>query len=118
MRGILKAVAGAAQYPESSAAPALDLSDRSARALAAAEAEAAAAERRAELFVLARNAAKVFPEEGVAVAGPRLQALVSEPDTGFQACFTCPSPCWALCCLGPHPAVLVHSLQKEAQPGA
>ena len=118
MRGILEAVAGAARYPESSAAPALDLSDRSARALAAAEAEAAAAERRAELFVLARNAAKVFREEGVAVAGPRLQALVSKPDTGFQACFARPSPYGASCCLTTRSAGLVHSIQREAQPGA
>ena len=51
---------------------------RSAQALAAAEAEHAAAERRQELFVLLRNAAKVFPEEGYAVVGPRLQALASE----------------------------------------
>ncbi len=50
--------------------PALDFSDRSAQALAAAEAENAAAERRQELFVLFRNGAKVYPEEGYAVAGP------------------------------------------------
>ena len=57
---------------------------RSAQALAAAEAEHAAAERRQELFVLLRNAAKVFPEEGYAVVGPRLQALASEGDTDFK----------------------------------
>jgi len=84
VRGILEAVASTAYYPESSSAPALDFSDRSAQALAAAEAENAAAERRQELFVLFRNGAKVFPEEGYAVAGPRLQALVSEADTNFQ----------------------------------
>ena len=57
---------------------------RSAQALAAAEAEHAAAERRQELFVLLRNAAKVFPEEGYAVVGPRLQALASDGDTDFK----------------------------------
>ena len=57
---------------------------RSAQALAAAEAEHAAAERRQELFVLFRNAAKVFPEEGYAVVGPRLQALASKEDTDFK----------------------------------
>ncbi len=84
MRGILEAVASSAYYPESSSAPALDLSDRSAHALAAAEAEHSAAERRQELFVLFRNSAKIFPEEAYAVVGPRLQALVSEADTDFQ----------------------------------
>ena len=84
MRGILEAVASSAYYPETSSAPALNLLDRSAHALAAAEAEQAAAERRQELFVLFRNGAKIFPEEAYAVVGPRLQALVSEADTDFQ----------------------------------
>ena len=84
VRGILEAVASSAYYPETSSAPALNLSDRSAHALAAAEAEQAAAERRQELFVLFRNGAKIFPEEAYAVVGPRLQALVSEADTDFQ----------------------------------
>ncbi|CAK0782799.1 hypothetical protein CVIRNUC_005994 [Coccomyxa viridis] len=84
VRGILEAVAGCAKYPDTSSAAALDPSDRSAQALAAAEAEHAAAERRQELFVLLRNAAKVFPEEGYAVVGPRLQALASEGDTDFK----------------------------------
>ena len=77
VRGILEAVASSAYYPETSSAPALDLSDRSAHALAAAEAEHAAAERRQELFVLFRNAAKLFPRGCLrcrrpAPAGPRL----------------------------------------------
>ncbi len=84
VRGILEAVASSAYYPESSSAPALDLLDRSAHALAAAEAEHSAAERRQELFVLFRNSAKIFPEEAYAVVGPRLQALVSEANTDFQ----------------------------------
>lgn len=88
MRGILEAVAGSAYYPETSSAAALDLGDRSADALAAAEAEGAAAERRTELFVLFRNAAKVFPEEGYAVAGPRLHALLSDTSTNFQVCLS------------------------------
>lgn len=84
VRGILEAVASGAYYPETSSAPTLILPDRSAHALAAAEAEQAAAERRQELFVLFRNGAKIFPEEAYAVVGPRLQALVSEADTDFQ----------------------------------
>ncbi len=92
IRGILEAVAESAHYPESSSAEALDGAGDAAdpEALEAAEAEAAAAERRAELFVLFRNAAKVAPEEGYAVAGLLLQRLVSEPSTGFQACLLLP----------------------------
>lgn len=92
IRGILEAVADNAHYPESSSAEAL--TDGAAGvgsaaadpdALEASEAEAAVAERRAELFVLFRNAAKVAPEEGYAVVGSLLQRLVSQPSTGFQA---------------------------------
>ena len=42
--------------------------------------------------MLLRNAAKVFPEEGYAVVGPRLQALASEGDTDFKVLHS------ALCC--------------------
>ena len=38
--------------------------------------------------MLLRNAAKVFPEEGYAVVGPRLQALASEGDTDFKVLHT------------------------------
>ena len=34
--------------------------------------------------MLLRNAAKVFPEEGYAVVGPRLQALASEGNIDFK----------------------------------
>lgn len=53
-------------------------------ALQAVESETAAAERRQELFVLFRNAAKVAPDEGYAVVGGLLQQLVSEPSTDFH----------------------------------
>ncbi len=70
LRGILEAVAQSAHYPDSSSAPALDLDSggpgggtvrggTTPEALQAREAEAAAAERRQELFVLFRNASKV-----------------------------------------------------------
>lgn len=87
IRGILEAVAECAHYPESSSAEALDGASDAVDpdALEAAEAETAAAERRAELFVLFRNAAKVAPDEGYAVVGLLLQRLVSQPSTGFQA---------------------------------
>lgn len=84
-------MAECAHYPESSSAEALDGASDAVDpdALEAAEAEMAAAERRAELFVLFRNAAKVAPDEGyaaaAAVVGLLLQRLVSQPSTGFQA---------------------------------
>jgi hypothetical protein len=83
VRGILKAVAECAHFPDSSATPALD-GGAEAATPEALEAEAAASERRQELFVLFRNAAKVAPEEGYAVVGGLLQQLVSPPSTGFQ----------------------------------
>jgi hypothetical protein len=60
LRGILEAVADCAQYPETSSAPAVDVDDSAGDpdALEAREAENAAADRRQELFVLFRNAAK------------------------------------------------------------
>ncbi|CAL8470725.1 g10267 [Coccomyxa elongata] len=86
IRGVLEAVAESAHYPESSAAEVLEGRDAAADpdALQAAEAEAAAAERRAELFVLFRNASKVAPEEGYAVTGTLLQRLVSQPSSEFR----------------------------------
>ena len=70
LRGVLEAVAQSAHFPDTSSAPALDLdaggtggtpggTTSTPEALQAREAEAAAAERRQELFVLFRNAAKV-----------------------------------------------------------
>ncbi len=86
IRGVLEAVAESAHYPESSAAEVLEGGEAAADpdALQAAEAEAAAAERRAELFVLFRNASKVAPEEGYAVTGTLLQRLVSKPSSEFR----------------------------------
>ena len=91
IRGVLEAVAESAHYPESSAAEVLEGGDAAADpdALQAAEAEAAAAERRAELFVLFRNASKVAPEEGYAVTGTLLQRLVSQPSTEFRVSALC-----------------------------
>lgn len=86
IRGVLEAVSESAHYPESSEAEVLEGGDAAADpdALQAAEAEAAAAERRAELFVLFRNASKVAPEEGYAVTGTLLQRLVSQPTSEFR----------------------------------
>lgn len=60
LRGILDAVADCAQYPLTSSAAVVDADDANdPDALEAREAENVAADRRQELFVLFRNAAKV-----------------------------------------------------------
>jgi exportin-T len=80
---LLEAVANAARYPnDSTAAESAPASP--AEATTAEEEEASMAERRQELFVLFRNAARLAPDAANALVGSRLEAALSRPGASWQ----------------------------------